>query len=102
MTYGAGVVIPAASRRASKVMPFQRVSNLDHLVTQWMSTEVAVDGRASIASQDQEASVFPASSWRESDQLEVGILGVGPAESTGKSRVSYCPGGRRSRVAGSC
>jgi hypothetical protein len=30
------------------------------------------------------------------------VRGVGPAESTGKSRVSYCPGGSRPAVGAAC
>src|SRR5438132_13310546 len=31
----------------------------------------------------------------ENDQSVSGVLGVGPADSTGKSVTRYCPGGRR-------
>ena len=76
--------------------PFQRVSNFDHEVTQWMSTVGVSDGSARNCSQVQRASSptvkvhVPRSAW-----------GVGPAESTGKSWVRYWPGGSRLPSAGS-
>src|SRR5689334_9883237 len=37
----------------------------------------------------------------ENDHLDSGVCGVGPADRTGKSRVTYCPGGTRSAGAAS-
>src|SRR5688572_33510933 len=43
--------------------------------------------------------VRPPGPWRVKSHVWIETRGVGPAESTGKSRVSYWPGGSRSAVA---
>src|SRR5262249_40655852 len=82
-------------RRVSSVTPFQRVSSLDHLVTQWMSTVTSVAGSAWKAAQVQRPSSRRAESSRTSDHVSGATRGVGPADRTGKSLVTYCPGGIR-------
>ncbi len=84
--------MPALSRRVSIVTPLQRVSSLDHLVTQWMSVVSSVCGSARISSQLQDARISPLSSMLNVHSLR-GVLGVGPADSTGKPFSTYCPGG---------
>ena len=70
-------------------MPFHRVSSLDHLVTQWMSTVTSVERRAVNSFQVQRARLDPSVSRMEKVQLSSEVCGVGPAESTGKSDVRY-------------
>src|SRR5467141_3412046 len=90
--YSALVSTPSSS--ASSETPRHDVSSFDHLVTQWMSTVIRSLGSAVNCSQVQDlgASTSPrmsklhdASGWR----------GGGPADSTGKSGVTYWPGGTR-------
>ncbi len=70
------------------------MSSFVHLVTQWMSTVTVSAGSARNSSHDHErtASVSPSIVNVHSAS---GVWGVGPADSTGKSLVTYCPGGTR-------
>jgi hypothetical protein len=74
--------------------PVHVVSSFDHLVTQWMSTVNVSCGSARNFSHDHRrvSSTAPSIS---SDHSSSGVRGVGPADSTGKSGVRYCPGGIR-------
>src|SRR5204863_10027206 len=66
----------------------------DHLVTQWMSRVISSLGRARNSSHVQRHG--PSSSPRiEKSHRSSAVCGVGPAESTGKSAVTYWPGGTR-------
>src|SRR5690349_10718106 len=73
--------------------PCQVVSSLDQRVTQWMSLVSVSVGRARNSSQVQLFVSRPP--VMENDQPDSGVCGVGPADRTGKSRVTYCPGGTR-------
>src|SRR6266545_5376927 len=73
--------------------PSQTVSSFDHFVTQWMSTVKVSLGRARNSSHDH-VTGSPAPSIVNVHSSS-GVCGVGPAESTGKSSVTYCPGGTR-------
>src|SRR5262249_52327277 len=80
--------------------PSQSVSSFDHLVTQWMSTVIFSLGSARNSSHVQRCSsstspVIVKSHWSS------GGCGVGPADRTGKSFVTYWPGGSRPRGASS-
>ena len=79
----------------SNETPFQVVSSFDHLVTQWMSTFSSVAGNASSSVQLQRNISRRFGSSSTSDQFARFTCGVGPADSTGKSGVRYCPGGTR-------
>src|SRR6185437_14307518 len=95
-------VMPFARAAASSVSsdtPSHLVSNLDHLVTQWMSTVGVSRGSAWNSSHDQRTDV-PFEDRMVKSHLASGVRGVGPADRTGKSRVSYWPGGRRPGGAG--
>src|SRR5215831_16326802 len=87
-TYSADVSIP--SRSVSTETPCQRVSSFDHLVTQWMSRVISSLGRARNSSQDQTRG-SSSSPTIEKSHSSSDAWGVGPAESTGKSRVTYWP-----------
>src|SRR5258708_13101499 len=76
-------------------MPCQWVSSLVHLVTQLMSTVGISWGRASSSSQVQRFGSLTLPRIEKS-HLSRGVCGVGPADSTGKRRSRYCPGGIRS------
>jgi hypothetical protein len=91
----------ASERIVSIEMPSQIVSNLDHFVTQWMSLVVVWRGSAMNSSQVQRA-LLPSAPRRVKSQALSGVRGVGPAERTGKSRVSYWPGGSRPAVSADC
>src|SRR6266852_898477 len=80
--------------KVSTETPSQWVSNLVHLVTQLMSTVGVSCGRASSSCQVQRFGSFTFPSIEKS-QRSKGVCGVGPAESTGKPRSRYCPGGSR-------
>src|SRR5581483_5502166 len=95
ITYGAGASTPAASISASKDTPFQRVPSLDHFVTQWMSTTISLAGSASSSLHDRRKSSPPSGASKENDQRSSEVRGVGPADRTGKSSVTYWPGGTR-------
>src|SRR5688572_5024261 len=101
--YGADFT-PRATASASSVStetPSQIVSSLDHLVTQWMSALMATCGSAWNSSELHRAT-GPSAPRRTKSQLVSGVRGVGPADSTGKSGVSYWPGGSRPAVADGC
>ena len=68
--------------------PVHVVSSFDHLVTQWMSTVTVSAGRAMNSSHghDTGSSTAPLIVKLHSSS---GVCGVGPADSTGKSRVTY-------------
>ena len=68
--------------------PLQTVSSLDHFVTQWMSTVGVSRGSARSSSHDQRAD-RPLASLTVKSHVASDVRGVGPAERTGKSRVSY-------------
>src|SRR5256885_5959605 len=74
--------------------PCQTVSSFDHLVTQWMSRVISSLGRERNSSH-----VHPrgssSSPMIEKSHTSSAVCGVGPAERTGKSRVTYWPGGTR-------
>src|SRR5947199_1677841 len=74
--------------------PLHDVSSFDHLVTQWMSTVIDSAGSAVNSSHVQAEGRSTAPSIANV-QPSRGVAGVGPAESTGKSLVKYCPGGIR-------
>src|SRR5262245_13861072 len=83
------------SRSVSIATPSQVVSSFVHFVTQLMSTSTSSLGSARNSSQDHRVSSCPASVSIVKDQSDSGVCGVGPADSTGKSSVRYCPGGTR-------
>src|SRR4051794_19058082 len=74
--------------------PVQVVPSLDHLVTQWMSTVTVSEGSAVNSSHvhDTGSSTAPLIKKLHSSS---GVCGVGPADSTGKSRTTCWPGGTR-------
>ena len=74
--------------------PSQTVPSLLHLVTQWMSTVTSVCGSAWNSSQVHLPASDP-SSCKVRVHLSSGVCGVGPALRTGKSSVTYWPGGTR-------
>src|SRR6195952_457130 len=78
----------------SSETPVHVVPSLVHLVTQWMSTVNVSCGSALSSSQVQLAAVSTAP-WRAKDQCSSLVRGVGPADRTGKSVTTYCPGGTR-------
>src|SRR5215831_60221 len=92
VTYSADVSIP--SRSVSTETPCQTVSSFDHLVTQWMSRVISSLGRARNSSQLQPRGSSN-SPMIEKSHSSSDVCGVGPAERTGKSRVTYWPGGTR-------
>src|SRR5438552_19114459 len=99
MVNGAGST-PRFAASASSVSietPSQRVPNFDHFVTQWMSVVIDVRGSALNSSQLQRA-VFASTPRMVNVHRLSGVRGVGPAERTGKSFVSYWPGGSRSAL----
>src|SRR6185312_16583288 len=75
-------------------MPRQVVSSLDQRVTQWMSTVTVWADSAWNSGQVQDLSVSPPCRI-ENVHSGSGVWGVGPADSTGKSWVTYWPGGTR-------
>ena len=92
--------VSTPSSSVSTETPSQSVSSFDHLVTQWMSR------RDRLARQRLELVPRPAPRLvdlaldREAPALQR-RCGVGPAESTGKSRRQYWPGGTRPSCSGS-
>src|ERR1043166_2919070 len=88
------------SSSVSSETPVQTVSSLDHLVTQWMSTVTVSLGSAWNSSHDHETGSSTAP-WIVKLHRSIGWCGVGPAESTGKSSVTYWPGGTRDGAASS-
>ena len=83
-----GGAAPAAARRSSMLTPSHVVSNLLHLVTQWMSPREVVRGSASNSGQLQLASGF-GPSLKVNRHVARSTNGVGPIDSTGKSCVWY-------------
>jgi hypothetical protein len=98
VTYSAAVSTSCSS--VSTETPRQLVSSFDHFVTQWMSTVGVSWGRAR---NSFHVHVRPASTAPSIVNVHSasGVCGVGPADSTGKSRVRYCPGGMRAASPGS-
>src|SRR6058998_2965411 len=96
--YSADVSTP--SRSASTGTPSQTMSSFVHFVTQLMSTVIVSLGKARNSSQVQRCSSSTSPTIVKSHSSS-GVCGVGPAESTGKSSVTYWPGGTRSRGASS-
>ena len=84
--------IPSSS--VSSETPVHTVSSFDHFVTQWMSTVTVSLGSACNSSHVHEtgSSTAPAIVKLHASS---GVCGVGPADSTGKSSVTYWPGGTR-------
>src|SRR6516225_8315504 len=74
--------------------PRHTVSSLDQRVTQWTSTVTVSAGSAWNSCQVQDLSVSPPCRI-ENVHSGSGVCGVGPADSTGKSWVTYWPGGTR-------
>src|SRR2546422_2815448 len=101
--YGADFTPRAAAAASSESIdtPSHFVSSLDHFVTQWMSVVTDSCGSASNSSHVQRAT-GPSIPRSTKSQVTSAVRGVGPAESTGKSRVSYWPGGSRAAVAPGC
>src|SRR5262245_51575606 len=93
MTYSAEVSMP--SNNVSTETPSHTVSNLLHFVTQWISRVIVSLGSLRNSSQVHRlgSSTSPVI---EKVQAVSGVRGVGPADKTGKSPTTYCPGGRRS------
>src|SRR5258706_10327144 len=92
VTYSADVSIP--SRSVSTETPCQTVSSFDHFVTQWMSRVISSLGRARNSSQFHRRGSSKSPTIEKSHSSS-DVCGVGPAERTGKSRVTYWPGGTR-------
>src|SRR5258708_9454462 len=92
MTNSAAVSTP--SRIVSTETPFQAVSSVVHLVTQWMSLVTSSAGSLRKSSQVHflGSSISPSTTNVHSAKA---TRGVGPAERTGKSLTTYCPGGTR-------
>src|SRR5437879_4103754 len=88
----AAVSIPSIS--LSTETPFHMVSSFDHLVTQWMSLVTVSDGSAMSSFQVHRfgSSISPS---MVKVHLSRFTRGVGPADRTGKSVTTYCPGGTR-------
>src|SRR2546423_466543 len=86
--------VSTPSIKTSTETPFQGVSSFDHLVTQWMSLVRVSAGKAASSFQVQR---FGSSTSPSMEKLHWSrlTLGVGPAESTGKSVTRYWPGGTR-------
>src|SRR5688572_29266836 len=97
MTYSCSV--STFSKSVSSDTPRQLVPSFDQCVTQWMSVDTSSIFNAMNSSQFH---VFAPDSVRiVNSHSAVSTAGVGPADSTGKSRTSVCPGGRfssRSRL----
>src|ERR1700687_4175534 len=96
MTNSAAVSTP--SRIVSTDTPFHRVSSFVHLVTQWMSFVTSSAGSLRHSSQVHfwRSSISPPTT---NVPPESETRGVGPAERTGKSFTTYCPGGSRELLA---
>src|SRR6185437_3636020 len=86
-----GPSCPARSSSVSTDTPCQAVSSFDHFVTQWMSTVTSWLGRSRNSAQ---LHVF-CCPLRPTEKLQRSraVCGVGPADRTGKSSVTYWPGG---------
>ena len=90
--------VRASASSVSTETPSQTVSSLDHFVTQWMSLVTVSCGSAWNSSHVQRAAGPPAPRTVKS-HVASEVCGVGPAERTGNSPVSYWPGGSRRAVA---
>src|SRR3954447_21454459 len=86
--------VSTPSNSVSSDTPVHVVSSFDHFVTQWMSTVMRSLGSAmnSAHVHDRTSSISPRISKLHDS---IGSRGVGPAERTGKSDVTYWPGGTR-------
>src|SRR6267378_1311095 len=86
------------SRMVSSDTPVQLVSSFDHLVTQWISTVNVSLGSLRNSSQ---VHTFGSSTSPTIEKVQSlsGTLGVGPADSTGKSLTTCWPGGTRELLA---
>src|SRR6201999_2611200 len=82
------------SKSTSTDTPRHAVSSLDHLVTQWMSLVTVSAGSAVNSGHDHDIDDSTAPSIVNDQSSRCG-RGVGPADSTGKSCVTYWPGGTR-------
>src|SRR5215813_5112228 len=85
----------SVSRSANSVSsetPSQDVPSFDQRVTQWMSTVIVSVGNSRNDFQFQLRKTWLPSSIVNS-HCAGEMLGVGPADKTGKSVVRYCPGG---------
>ena len=80
------------SSRVSNDTPSQLVASLDQWVTQWRSTVTFSLGRAWKPFQSQRR-CSPVSLAMVNSQSSRSMLGVGPADRTGKSSTRYWPGG---------
>src|SRR5207245_9669397 len=78
--------------------PSQGVSSFVHLVTPWMSFVTCSVGSLRNSSHVHflGSSISPSTTKFDS---ATGMRGVGPAERTGKSSTTYCPGGKRPAAA---
>src|SRR5260370_34854359 len=96
MTNSAAVSTP--SRIVSTETPLQTVSSLVHLVTQWMSVVTSSAGSLRNSSQVHFLgwAISPSTTNVHSESA---TRGVGPADRTGKSFTTYCPGGTRELLA---
>src|SRR6185437_11443736 len=91
--------MPAALRRSSISTPLQRVSNLDQVVTQWMSRVSSVWGSALISAHVQLRTGF-GPIFRVKRHFSGATRGVGLDDNTGKPVTRCCPGGSRLALAG--
>src|SRR6266850_6867773 len=96
--YSALVSTPSSS--VSSETPRHDVSSFDHFETQWISTVIRSLGSAVNCSQVQDLGSSTSPRISKLHQ-SIGWWGVGPAESTGKSGVTYWPGGTRHASAAS-
>src|SRR5438874_5172502 len=83
-----------SSRSTCSETPVKTMSSFDHFVTQWMST-VTVSLRSARSSSHVQATGSSTAPRIVKLHDSRGRCGVGPAESTGKSSVTYWPGGTR-------
>src|SRR4026207_1433351 len=93
-------LVATSSSNVSIETPVHAVSSFVHFVTQWMSTVISSLGRAVSSSHvhDTGSTRAPGGGggpWRVKLPSSSGGCGVGPAERTGKSVVTYWPGGTR-------
>src|SRR3954471_1051242 len=86
--------VATPSSRVSSDTPVHVVSSFDHFVTQWMSAVSVSDGSARNSSHGHDTG-SPTAPLIVKLHSSSGVRGVGPAESTGKSLTTYCPGGTR-------
>src|ERR671913_408832 len=87
--------VSTPSSKVSTEPPRHTVSSFDHLVTQWMSAVTSSLGSARNSSHVQRRGSWTSPTIEKSHRSS-GVCGVGPAERTGKSLVTYWPGGTRS------